>query len=108
MIEWFDDLALGMRFKTSEVAVTTEDIKRFAAEFDPQTGLVSRLRYETVTVTGPPSAVEEAWEDFRDVQGLKVPYRITITQNGQKFAEAKVTGYEINSGLKLQDLQKRQ
>jgi len=25
MIEWFDDLALGMRFKTGEVTVTTED-----------------------------------------------------------------------------------
>jgi acyl dehydratase len=36
MIEWFDDLALGMRFKTRELMVTTEDIKRFAAEFDPQ------------------------------------------------------------------------
>src|ERR1700752_3591477 len=36
MIEWFGDLALGMRFKTGEVTVTTEDIKRFAAEFDPQ------------------------------------------------------------------------
>ena len=36
MIEWFDDLALGMRFITGEVSVTKEDIKRFAAEFDPQ------------------------------------------------------------------------
>jgi acyl dehydratase len=36
MIEWFDDLALGMRFRTGSVTVTTEDIKRFAAEFDPQ------------------------------------------------------------------------
>ena len=36
MIEWFDDLKLGMRFKGGEVAVTKEDIKRFAAEFDPQ------------------------------------------------------------------------
>ena len=36
MIEWFDDLALGMRFKSGGVTVTKEDIKRFAAEFDPQ------------------------------------------------------------------------
>src|SRR6266702_339089 len=36
MIEWFDDLALGMRFKSAEKLVTREDIKRFAAEFDPQ------------------------------------------------------------------------
>ena len=36
MIEWFDDLRVGMRFKSAEKLVTREDIKRFAAEFDPQ------------------------------------------------------------------------
>ena len=36
MIEWFDDLKLGMRFKSGEATVSAEDIKRFASEFDPQ------------------------------------------------------------------------
>ena len=36
MIEWFDDLAIGMRFKSGEVQITEGDIKRFAADFDPQ------------------------------------------------------------------------
>jgi acyl dehydratase len=36
MIEWFDDLALGMRFKSGTVEVSEEGIKTFAAEFDPQ------------------------------------------------------------------------
>jgi acyl dehydratase len=36
MIEWFDDLTVGMRFKSAEVEVSESDIKRFAAEFDPQ------------------------------------------------------------------------
>lgn len=36
MVEWFDDLVLGMRFKSRETRVTREDIKRFASEFDPQ------------------------------------------------------------------------
>ena len=36
MIEWFDDLSLGMRFKSGEVSVSADDIKRFASEFDPQ------------------------------------------------------------------------
>ena len=35
-IEWFDDLALGMRFRSADRRVTAEEIKRFAAEFDPQ------------------------------------------------------------------------
>ena len=36
MIEWFDDLVVGMRFKSSDKQVTREEIKRFASEFDPQ------------------------------------------------------------------------
>ena len=36
MIQWFDDVRVGMRFKSLEKLVTREDIKRFAAEFDPQ------------------------------------------------------------------------
>ena len=33
-IEWFDDLTVGMSFKSGEVQITESDIKRFAAEFD--------------------------------------------------------------------------
>ena len=36
MIEWFDDLKVGMRFKSGKTTVSREDILRFAAEFDPQ------------------------------------------------------------------------
>lgn len=36
MIEWFDDLALGARFRSAGKLVTREEIKRFAREFDPQ------------------------------------------------------------------------
>jgi acyl dehydratase len=36
MIDWFDDLKVGMRFKSGEVTVSKEDILRFACEFDPQ------------------------------------------------------------------------
>jgi len=36
MVAWFEDLAVGMRFRSSGKVVTREDIKRFASEFDPQ------------------------------------------------------------------------
>lgn len=36
MIEWFEDLSLGMRFKSETVKISEEDIKQFAARFDPQ------------------------------------------------------------------------
>ena len=36
MVEWFDDLKVGMRFKGGGVTVSKEDILRFAREYDPQ------------------------------------------------------------------------
>jgi acyl dehydratase len=36
MIEWFEDLSLGMRFKSETVEVSEADIKEFAAKYDPQ------------------------------------------------------------------------
>jgi acyl dehydratase len=36
MIEWFEDLSVGMRFKSGTVQISEDDIKQFAARFDPQ------------------------------------------------------------------------
>jgi acyl dehydratase len=52
MIEWFDDLALGMRFKSGEVQITESDIKRFAAEFDPQPMHLDHVAAETTPFKG--------------------------------------------------------
>ena len=36
MVEWFDDLKVGMRFKSEAITVSKDDIIRFAREYDPQ------------------------------------------------------------------------
>src|SRR5437868_13865801 len=36
MVEWFDDLKVGMKFKSEGVTVSKDDIIRFATEYDPQ------------------------------------------------------------------------
>ena len=36
MVEWFDDLKVGMRFTSEPVTVSKDDIIRFAREYDPQ------------------------------------------------------------------------
>jgi acyl dehydratase len=36
MIRWFDDLMLGMRFRSGTQRITREEIKQFASQFDPQ------------------------------------------------------------------------
>ena len=74
---------------------------------DRETWLPSRLSYESVQVAGSPVTVEESYADFREVNGLKVPFKVTITQGGRKFADVTVLEYRINSGLKPGELSER-
>ncbi|HWL19622.1 MAG TPA: MaoC family dehydratase [Bradyrhizobium sp.] len=52
MIEWFDDLKLGMRFTSGEATITKEDILRFAAEFDPQPFHLDEVAAENTAFKG--------------------------------------------------------
>jgi hypothetical protein len=41
------------------------------------------------------------------VNGIKAPFKITITQDGHKFADVNITDLRLNTGLKLPELEKR-
>src|SRR5882757_7196455 len=87
MIEWFDDLALGMRFKTGEVTVTTEDIKRFAAQFDPQ-----------------PFHLDEAAAEKTVFKGLAASGWHTAAISMRLCVEARPFGPQPLMGLGVDDL----
>ena len=76
-------------------------------ELNAETGLPQRLLYEVARAGGPPIPAEEDWADFQEIAGVKVPQEITIMQGGRKFAEMKMTDFKVNSGIQLQELQKR-
>ncbi len=69
-------------------------------------GLPSKLSYDGEGMAGPTS-VDESFSDWRDVGGVKVPYKASIVQGGKKFADVTVQEYKINSGLKAEDLSKK-
>jgi acyl dehydratase len=72
MIEWFDDLTLGMRFKSGEVSVSREDIKRFAAEFDPQPFHLDEAAAEKTVFKG---LAASGWHTAAISMGLTVEVR---------------------------------
>jgi zinc protease len=90
---------------TVEIGDTTGQIARL--EFDAETGLPQRVLYETARAGGPPIPAAEIWSDFLEIVGVKMPQKITLVRGGQKFAEVKVTDSKVNSGIQLQELQKR-
>ena len=52
MIEWFDDLKVGMHFTSEKTTVSREDILRFAAEFDPQPFHLDEVAAENTILNG--------------------------------------------------------
>ena len=65
-----------------------------------------KLFYEGEGMAGP-SNIEETFADWRDVDGMSVPFQITILQGGKKFADVKVQQYKVNSGLSAAQLSKK-
>ena len=48
--------------------------------------------------------MEETFSDWRDVDGVRLPFQWSILQGGKKFAGATVQDYKINSGLTAETL----
>jgi len=90
---------------TVEITDTTGELAKI--EFDDATGLPRRLSYFTAQAAGEPIFTEDILEDFREIGGIKVPHKITISKGGKNFAEVTVKAYQLNSGLKQQDLNKK-
>lgn len=90
--------------QTLELSDREGDRVRIA--LDPATGLPTSLSYSMAGQAGP-SSVEEHYSEWRDVDGLKAPFKATILEDGKPFAEATVSSYKINSGLTAEQLSKK-
>ena len=78
-----------------------------SVEFDPRTHLLKRVSYNTRQAAGAPIYSEDVYEDFRDVGGIKVPFKIMINQGGTRFSDVVVKEYKINTGLSPLELARR-
>jgi len=70
-------------------------------------GLPQKLTYMTTAITGGASEVTEIYSDWREVSGIRLPFKVLIEQGGKKYAEAKVGAYRLNTGASPEDLSKK-
>jgi zinc protease len=75
---------------------------------DEKTGMPAKIEYASVTMGGPTSTIDEIYNHFTEINGIKVPDRMTIMQNGRKYADVLVESTKLNTGLKAEDLSKKQ
>jgi zinc protease len=89
------------------LTVSNKDGESVEVQIDPATRLISRESYKQVQPAGVPSEVTVVLSDFRDVEGIKLPFKISLSQGDKQMAEAVVSEYKLNTGLKLEDLAKQ-
>ena len=66
---------------------------------DEQSGDLLKQRYQSSAITGAPSEVEQIFSDYRDVDGLRSPFKVTVLANGEEFAQVEVGEIRYNTGL---------
>ena len=106
MFRWIVSLALSDRDANRTVnqtangalEISSKDGESVRLTVDEKTGLPATLAYQQSPAEGG-TAVEEVLSDWRDVDGLRLPFQWSILQGGKKFAGATVQDYKINSGL---------
>ena len=91
----------------STVQITGATDQVVNVEFDAVTHLPKRVSFDAPQVNGASTYQEEVYDDFHEVGGIKVPFRITVNQSGRRFADVVVKDYKINTGLNPLELARR-
>lgn len=86
--------------------ITSKDGDSVRLTVDEKTGLPEKLAYQQSPAEGG-TAVEEIFSDWRDVDGLHLPFQWTVMQGGKKFAGVTIQDYKINSGLTAEALSQK-
>jgi len=89
-----------------EVAAANGGLK-VTIDFDPATGLPAREVYTEPGQNGAPAETADIFSDWREVAGIKLPFKAVQQENGVKMLEMTVSEYKINSGLAAAELSKR-
>jgi hypothetical protein len=89
------------------VQITDKSGNSVRVDFDGSTGLPSKLTYKSIAMTGEPATVTEALSDYQPVGGIIRPRKLTIEQNGQKFADVTYTDTKINTGLTVEQISQK-
>ncbi|HZL57233.1 MAG TPA: insulinase family protein, partial [Bryobacteraceae bacterium] len=87
-----------------KVEISDKDGHSVLLSFDSQTGLPES---ETYAAPGSAGDVIEAYSDWRDEGGIKLPHRITLIQDGHHYADVTVSGVTVNQHLTAEQLSKK-
>jgi zinc protease len=85
-----------------KVQIKTESGELVTFDINPSTGAIDSISYQEEG-----GHVTEAFSDWRDAGGVKLPFKSEMTRDGQPSQKAVVSELKINTGLTPGELSKR-
>ncbi len=95
-----DAVAAGSgKSRGAEVDYVEIDVagERFQVALDSETSRVVELAFRGSDFTGSPGEVLQVYSDFRDSDGMILPFRIDATFDGEPYLESTVSKATLNS-----------
>jgi hypothetical protein len=89
------------------IEISDREGNRTRLQVDAGTGLPVKQTYR---MPGSPPAmgdIDETYSDWKDVDGIKLPQKISIRQAGGGEMVVSIEDMKLNSGLKTEELSKR-
>jgi zinc protease len=93
----------GTPVETVRVEVRGE---RLTLAIDPTNGRILQLTYRGQNMQGVPGEVVQTFADFREVQGLTVPFRSVNTFNGEPLLSTELQELTIDAPAQEKDFQR--
>lgn len=93
--------------KEGVIEVTDSSGERVQLKVDPQTGLPQSMTYQSLQMTGQPATLEDTFEDWQEIDGIKQPRKVTVRRDGQPYAQVAVKEIRFNTGLTAEELSKQ-
>jgi zinc protease len=83
--------------------ISSKDGESAHLEVDEKTGVPQKVVYTDVNG----QTINQAYSDWRDISGVRLPYKWIVMQGDRKFATVTIEDYKINSGLTPETLSKK-
>ncbi|MFQ6114431.1 MAG: M16 family metallopeptidase [bacterium] len=82
--------------KSEVVLITPQGVKSFKLYLQAESMIPIMMSYQGLNMMGAPVASEEMFSDFREVNGIKLPFKTMTNQDGKKAQEAMTLEILIN------------
>jgi hypothetical protein len=84
------------------IKVTPQDGKEFSLYFDRESGLPVRSVARVLDFQGQEYTREANYSSFKEVAGLKLPQKVEVKRDGEKFIDQEISDFKLLDSVEAQ------